>query len=511
MTTLDRSLLSGSAQAAARDRAMLAHDLRGALHGVIGGVAMLGRAPLAQETRGQVDRIAAAARNLSCLVGDLLGEPTPPERREAYATADVARLLRHVGKRWTGEAEEQGLRFVIDEGSDLPASLRVDLGALVRAIGNLVSSALRSSWSGEVRLNVRGTPMSGLAFEVIGDGPGLTGETIAAVLGAVPPAGASIGGSARSLHVARSLCAEIGGEFRLANRPGGGVEAALVFRPELCAELAAARSEGPVQGADLSVLRVLLAEDNASSRFVTAQMLRAQGAAVSLVTDGAEALGAFERAEFDLVLVDIEMPRVTGLDVIRSLRTRGDGRASVPIVVLSATALREERERILAAGADGLVCKPVVSPEALAAALRAHVRGARVPSPEAEVAPPPDGPIADLAVFDALCAAIGPTMMGELLEKVASDLANARRDLAGALSSLDRKTIRGVSHILISVAGTVGAARLQACAHGLNIAAHGEDARGLPSNLRRCILEIDAALDFTNGRRASGGGDSYAG
>jgi signal transduction histidine kinase len=166
MTTLDRSMHSEPSRASAPDRAMLAHDLRGALHGVIGGVAMLGRAPLAPETRGQVDRIAAAARNLSCLLGDLLGEEPSPARIEAYAVTEVARLLRHVGKRWTGEAEECGARFAIDVEPDLPAALRADLGAIVRALGNLVASAIRGASPGEVRLDVRRTPAGGLAFEV---------------------------------------------------------------------------------------------------------------------------------------------------------------------------------------------------------------------------------------------------------------------------------------------------------------------------------------------------------
>jgi CheY-like chemotaxis protein len=330
------------------------------------------------------------------------------------------------------------------------------------------------------------------------------------VLGGGSPPAASVGGCARSLRVARNLCAGIGGEFRLANRPGGGVLAALVFPPALCAHLAAPSAEGAAVAADLSGLRILLAEDNASSRLVTAQMLRALGASVSLASDGFEALETFEGTEVDLVLADMEMPRVSGLDVIRALRARGDGRAGVPIVALSAATLPKERERILAAGADGLISKPVASPEALGAALRAHVPALRAPEPAEEVAPAPDGPVADLTVFDALNAAIGRDMMVELLGKVVGDLSEARRSLAGVLASLDRATIRGVSHILISVAGAVGATRLQACARGLNIAAHGEDARGLPAQVRRCILEIDAALDFVNGRRAPGRGGADA-
>jgi CheY-like chemotaxis protein/HPt (histidine-containing phosphotransfer) domain-containing protein len=419
---------------------------------------------------------------------------------EACPTSDVARLLRHLGRRWTGEASERGVRFGIDADDDLPAALRVDVTALARAIGNLVSSALTYAWPGEVRLGVRRTPEGGIAIVVADDGVGLAPETLDAVLADAAPIDARVGASVDSLRIARGLAAEIGGEFGLAHRSEGGLEARLTFAPELCAAPAAAPADGPVTAADLTGLRVLLAEDNPSSRFVTTQMLRAQGAVVSVATDGAEALDVFEKRAFDLVLIDIEMPRVGGLEVIRAVRARGDGREDVRIVGLSAAVGREERERILAAGADGLIAKPVTSAEALGAAVRARMADVEPAEAREEVAPAPADLVADLAVFEALHAAIGPEMMDELLEKVVSDLADARRDLEGVLGSLDRRTIRGVSHILISVAGAVGATRLQACARRLNLAAHDDGAADLRPELRRCVLEIDSALDFVNGR-----------
>lgn len=490
---------------------MLAHDVRGALHGVMGGVSMLERASLGDGTREQVERIAAAARNLNRLVRELLEEEPPADRLDVYATADVARLLRHLGRRWTGEASERDVRFALEVDDDLPAALRVDVTALGRAIGNLVSSALAHAWFGEVRLGVRRAPAGGIVFVVADDGPGLPPEALGAVLAGAAPVGARVGANVESLRIARDLAAEVGGEFRLANRPEGGLEATLTFAPELCAASAAGPDDGPERAADLAGLRVLLAEDNPSSRFVTTQMLRALGAVVSVAADGAEALDVFEKRAFDVVLIDIEMPRVGGLEVIRAMRTRGDGREGVRIVGLSAAAGREERERILAAGADGLIAKPVTSAEALGAAVRARMADVEAAEAGAEVAPAPDEPVADLAVFEALREAIGPEMMDELLEKVVSDLADARRDLDGVLGSLDRQTIRGVSHILISVAGAVGAARLQACARRLNLAAHDEGAPDLRAELRRCVLEIDAALDFVNGRRAADRGRADAG
>jgi CheY-like chemotaxis protein len=297
----------------------------------------------------------------------------------------------------------------------------------------------------------------------------------------------------------------MGGTFTLWNRPGGGAEAALVFPAELC-EAAAPTPDVRPERPDLAGMRILLAEDNPTNQLVASQMLRALNAQVTLSSDGVEALERFEADEFDMIVVDIEMPRMTGLDVIRTIRARPDRRAQVPIVALTAYALREHRDRIAAAGANGLISKPITSVEALGEALRAHapdILRREVMSDAAAPAPAAEEPVADLAVFDALCAAIGTGMMAELLEKVVVDLMQARADLANALSPLDRKPIRAASHILISVAGAIGATRLQHCARDLNLAAHGEDGRSLPGDVRRCLDEIDAAVAFAKSKRAA--------
>jgi CheY-like chemotaxis protein/HPt (histidine-containing phosphotransfer) domain-containing protein len=229
-------------------------------------------------------------------------------------------------------------------------------------------------------------------------------------------------------------------------------------------------------------------------------MLKALNAEVSVAADGVEALERFDAEAVDLVVVDIEMPRLSGLDVIRAIRARGDARAGTPIVALTAYAMREHRDRIAAAGADGLISKPITSVEALGRALAAHAaRSAAAPAPaEAETTP-----VVDAAVFDALAQAIGADMMAELLDKVIADLMGTRQDLAGALDTVDCGPIRSASHILISVAGALGATRLHACARTLNAAAHAGRLDGIEAEVRRCIDEIDLAVAFARDRRAA--------
>jgi CheY-like chemotaxis protein len=255
---------------------------------------------------------------------------------------------------------------------------------------------------------------------------------------------------------------------------------------------------------DLTGVRVLLAEDNPTNQMVASQMLRALNAEVTVCADGVEALERFESQPTDLVVVDIEMPRLSGLDVIRAIRARGDERSQVPIVALTAYAMREHRERIAAAGANGLISKPITSVEALGRGLAAHVvRQASAAANAHEAALEDGAPVVDTAVFEALCEAIGQETMGELLDKVIVDLLGAQRDLSAALDPLDRAPIRSASHILISVAGALGALRLQACARALNGASHRDPVERLAAGVGRCIAEIDAAVAFARVRRGT--------
>jgi CheY-like chemotaxis protein len=252
-------------------------------------------------------------------------------------------------------------------------------------------------------------------------------------------------------------------------------------------------------------VRVLLAEDNLTNQMVATQMLRALDAEVTVCSDGIEALERFEAASFDLVVVDIEMPRLSGLDVIRAIRARPDARARVPIVALTAYAMREHRDRIAEAGADGLISKPITSIEALGRGLAAQV-APRGPAPAAAEPPakqpePAEEPVVDLSVYEALSAAIGAETMAELLDKVIADLTSAAEELSRALPELDAPAIRSASHILISVAGALGAIRLQACARRLNAAAHGPASDQIADELTRCLDEISAAVAFARERR----------
>ncbi|MDH3666921.1 MAG: response regulator [Paracoccaceae bacterium] len=255
----------------------------------------------------------------------------------------------------------------------------------------------------------------------------------------------------------------------------------------------------------LDGLRVLLAEDNPTNQMVATQMLESLGASVTIANDGAEALEIVETGDFDLILVDIEMPRVSGIELLRRLRARGDSLAEKPMVALTAYVMREHRAAIAAAGADGVIAKPILSIEQFGSEIRRYMHKRPAPSakppghPGASVhgtdaaGPNADAlavPVIDRGIYDTLAETIGPTAMDELLEKVVSDTQNALDRLIHAEDPLDLDEIRAVSHILISVAGAIGGQRVQDAAKAVNAAAQQADNAATAEHLPRLTGNI---------------------
>ena len=380
MTVVDPTLDTGAhAPVGApedRERAMLRHDIRGALQGVVGGIEQIRTAGLPDNLREPIERASAAVNSLVGLVGSLIGEPDLPQGDGR--TVEVAPLLEHLRRRYGSEARQRGLRLEVMAEGRVPTGLRLDPTSLLRIVENLVGNAVKFSDSGAVRLEVSREGAGAVIFRVLDEGPGLTATALdGAFRFGVRSSSSSTPGEGLGLHIVKSLVDRLGGEVSLTNRSLGGVEALVRFPAEVAIESLPPRDAG---APDLAGLRILLAEDNATNRMVALQMLRSLNAEVTVCADGVEALERFEAEAVDLLVVDIEMPRLSGLDVIRAIRARGDARARVPIVALTAYAMREHRERIAAAGASGLISKPITSVEALGRSLAGHVGLRRPPA-----------------------------------------------------------------------------------------------------------------------------------
>jgi CheY-like chemotaxis protein len=247
---------------------------------------------------------------------------------------------------------------------------------------------------------------------------------------------------------------------------------------------------------------VLLAEDNVTNQMVATQMLDALGARVDVANDGAEALEMMGARRYDLFLIDIEMPRVSGLDVIRSIRASKAPLCDAPVIAVTAYALREHREKITEAGADGLIPKPLLGIEqfgrdivALADRAAVYSGHATPVEPDVDQEAQGEGPV-NTAIYDALRGAIGAGAMGELLTKIDSDLDAAEKRLGKALQDRELGEIAAASHILISVSGAIGATTLQSLAQQSNDVARGRKEGDAVALGRAAVTQIDDVREF---------------
>lgn len=254
----------------------------------------------------------------------------------------------------------------------------------------------------------------------------------------------------------------------------------------------------------LSGIRLLLAEDNPTNQLVATQMLECLGATVTLARDGAEALEILEDQDFDAMLVDIEMPRVSGIEVMRKVRASSGALSEMPMIALTAYVMREHKAAIDAAGADGVIAKPILSIEQLGDDICRFMRprggGKRASAgtdTEADAGKPP---VIDDSIYEGLVQAIGRDAISELLEKVDADVRSAQARLSSGLEAGDIAEVRSASHILISVAGAIGAIQVQKGAKQLNAAAHQADLASLRELASRLCGEIEQLLETVQAR-----------
>ena len=374
----ERALVEAKAAAEAANRAKtdflanISHEIRTPLNGVIGIVDALARTPMSADQAEMVGLIRDSGATLERLVSDFLdvAKIEAGQLQLEEQPFDLDQALRPCIEVMRHRAEEKGLAFQVVGAAD--GRYLGDGTRIGQVVGNLLSNAIKFTQTGGVTLRIAAEDSS-LTLEITDTGIGFDAEHAASLFARFHQADASIsrrfGGTGLGLSICHSLVAIMGGEISATSTLGVGSRfvVSLPLPSVGGAEGVPGTPAEPPEFTD-SPLRVLLVEDHPTNQRVAQLILATQGAEVVTVGDGLDAIDAFKAGTFDVVLMDMQMPRMDGLEATRAIRVLEveTGAARTPIIMLSANALTGHREQTLAAGADLHVSKPITAANLLA-------------------------------------------------------------------------------------------------------------------------------------------------
>jgi signal transduction histidine kinase len=385
---VDSAAARDAAEAANRAKteflANMSHEIRTPLNGVLGVAGALGRTSLNARQTEMVRLIETSADSLQVLLSDMLDLARVEAGRLELSPEpfDLRETVMGIIELFRPKAEEKGLEIAVNVSRLVARRHSGDAVRLKQILGNLLSNAVKFTSEGRVSLSVAADDAAdgaqSLRLAIEDTGIGFDAATGKRLFSRFAQADGSItrrfGGTGLGLSISNALAELMGGTISAVSTPGEGSRFTLALAlPVADAEEAPSPAENlgePEVAEDAGrLLRILLAEDHAVNRKVVQMIFDGLPIELDMAEDGVEAVRQFAVGAYDLVLMDIQMPVMDGLEATRAIRLMEaeEGRVRTPVFMLTANALPEHQAAGRAAGSDGFLTKPIVAGDLLAA------------------------------------------------------------------------------------------------------------------------------------------------
>ncbi|MBK6998905.1 MAG: response regulator [Rhodoferax sp.] len=505
--------------------ANMSHEIRTPLNAIIGLTNLLRRTLHTPQETERLAKIDTAGKHLLSLINDILDISKIEAGKLTLEASNfnLASTLDGVHSLITDAAKAKGLaiKMVVHEG--VPPWLRGDSTRLRQALLNYVNNAVKFTEHGHVVLSAQLVEEHGddllLRFEVQDTGIGIAPEKLAELFLAFEQADVSTtrkyGGSGLGLTITKRLAQLMGGDAGVLSKEGQGSRFWFTARLQRGHGVLPTTDQQGVTEDDESWLRkhhgdmrVLLAEDDLVNQEVALELLHCAGLDADVANDGREALEMVRAKPYDLILMDMQMPRMDGLDATRAIRLLAQG-AKIPILAMTANAFTENRQACLEAGMNDFIVKPVET-HIFYAMLRKWLANTNTDSTptQASKAPAPATPdptalqqrllrIPGLDVERGVAKMRGDvSRYAHLLNTFAAGHAGEVAQLYKAIETQDMAVLKEVAHSLKGSAGNVAATRLADAGAALDLALHqGTETQKILALSAELVAELSTLLD----------------
>jgi signal transduction histidine kinase/AmiR/NasT family two-component response regulator len=359
--------------------ANMSHEIRTPLNGVLAMAQIMAMSDLTEQQRERLDVIRKSGESLLAVLNDILDLSKIEAGRMELEPApfETASTIRQAFASFAGMAEKKGLEFSIDVDPMAEGWRLGDAARVCQIVNNLTSNAIKFTEKGQVSLRIEpegDDGEAGFRLLITDTGMGIAPDKQSYMFEKFSQLDGSatrrFGGTGLGLAICRELAQLMGGEITVKSVVGEGSTFTVTLPlqrvvheeqapvPAAAAQAADAHAE---DAEDERPLRVLAAEDNATNQLVLRTVMQTFGADLTMVGDGKQAVDAWRSGEFDIILMDIQMPEMDGLTATRNIRDEeiATGRARTPVVAVSANAMTHQVKEYLDAGMDGHVAKPI--------------------------------------------------------------------------------------------------------------------------------------------------------
>lgn len=488
--------------------ASVSHEIRTPINGIIGMTTLLRDTPLDDRQTGYVNMISTSGEILASLIADILDYSKIEAGVMEVENIDfnVGSLVGDVITLMVPAAAVKGLALTTEVAADLLSKVRGDFNKLRQILLNLVSNAVKFTETGKIEVRAtRSTKW--LIFSVNDSGIGISESGQTHLFSAFVQVDRSVtrrfGGTGLGLAICRKLVTALGGEIGCESKVNLGSH--FWFKVPLTLSEVSQEAQGDLHDASQPILNLLVVEDNEINQVVACGLLEKSGHHVCAVSSGSQALALLDHQCFDLILMDLNLPDLSGLETIRQIRVHKSQRiAHLPVVVVSALVTKDDIQDSLSVGANAFLGKPY-SPERLEATIQAALRadtsvasdaGATVTSPRHDM---DVAPTVDRALLARHATELGITTTQQIIDlfsdTVPATLAQARR----AIHEGNGKLLVSAAHRVKSSASTIGLGSLANMAATLETAAvegHHERVEILMAELEHGFPDVMANLQM---------------